>query len=412
MPLIVSVTPLAVDRDSRTFKQAASVARLGYDSLVVERYPSRLGTDVAPFRLRSVEDAGGRDARRAGRGAILARWGAWLGRLALHLPGAKYAMDRVYWLGLRTFWAIPAASAYYLHAFYQFPAVQLRCWLHGARFVYDAHDLYTLDDDGPSTSWRYRYLRVPFERWLERHCLRRAAAVVTVSDGIAEVHHRRFGRRPIVIRNCDDRRLHHPPARTIRAAAGIGSADFLFVVVGNAKKGQGLLPLLEAAARTPPRVHLALLGAGYEAFRPAIEARGLAVRVHVLAPVRPFEVVPFIAEADASVMVYYARSANYRHCLPNGFFQAISAGLPLLYPDLPELAALAAAHGLGIPIDPLSPDSLAAGMRTFVEQPGRLEDFRRNAARAREIVCWQHEEQVLAGVLDRVAGGARADGRG
>ena len=31
--LVVSITPLALRRDSRTFKQAASVARLGYRSL-------------------------------------------------------------------------------------------------------------------------------------------------------------------------------------------------------------------------------------------------------------------------------------------------------------------------------------------------------------------------------------------
>jgi glycosyltransferase involved in cell wall biosynthesis len=412
MPLIVSVTPLAVDRDSRTFKQAASVARLGYDSLVVERYLSRLTADAAPFQLRSVQGAPGGDAGSPRRVSMLARCRAWLGGLVLRLPGARYATERAYWLGLRTFRAIPAAPLYYLHAFYQFPAVQLRCWLHGARFIYDAHDLYTLDDDVPSSSWRYRNLRVPFERWLEAQCVRRAAAVVTVCDSIARTHQRAFGRRPIVMRNCDDRRLHRTPPRSIRRAAGLGPEAFLLAVVGNAKEGQAFPPLLGALTDVPARVHVVLLGAGYEAYQGEIDRRGLASRIHVVPPVPPFEVVPFIQSADAAMVLYYPRSLNYQYALPNRFFQAVAAGLPLLYPGLPEVSRLAAEYRLGVQIDPLSPASIAAGILGLLGDPRRLAEFRRNAERARQVLSWEQEEQTLAGVLDGVLGGARAPGRG
>ena len=50
---IVTVTPLAVENDSRVFKQAASVARFGYRSIVVEGGKSEFsGTDL-PFQLHS-----------------------------------------------------------------------------------------------------------------------------------------------------------------------------------------------------------------------------------------------------------------------------------------------------------------------------------------------------------------------
>jgi hypothetical protein len=53
-PTIVSITPLAVRSDSRTLKQASSVARLGYRSIVVEGMASKLDRSRLLFELLSV----------------------------------------------------------------------------------------------------------------------------------------------------------------------------------------------------------------------------------------------------------------------------------------------------------------------------------------------------------------------
>src|SRR5262249_34676467 len=56
---IVSVTPVAVERDSRTFRAAACMARLGYRSIVFEVEPSRNLNGDVPFELLTL---GGRQA--------------------------------------------------------------------------------------------------------------------------------------------------------------------------------------------------------------------------------------------------------------------------------------------------------------------------------------------------------------
>jgi hypothetical protein len=53
MKRIVSLTPSRVERDSRTFKEAASMARLGYDSHVVEALPSTSIEGALPFTLEA-----------------------------------------------------------------------------------------------------------------------------------------------------------------------------------------------------------------------------------------------------------------------------------------------------------------------------------------------------------------------
>ena len=60
----------------------------------------------------------------------------------------------------------------------------------------------------------------PFLNRLEDRLVAEAAAVVTVSDGIAELMERTFGRRPVVIRNCHDERLDR--AACARSADSIG----------------------------------------------------------------------------------------------------------------------------------------------------------------------------------------------
>src|SRR5437867_4139575 len=52
--IIVSITPLKVQADSRTFKQATSVTRFGYTSIVVEGYQSNFDGAALPFQLRTV----------------------------------------------------------------------------------------------------------------------------------------------------------------------------------------------------------------------------------------------------------------------------------------------------------------------------------------------------------------------
>src|SRR6266851_6843348 len=55
---IVTLTPMSIESDSRTFKQASAVSRFGYQSIVVEARTSRdLGNDLT-FDLRSVGRSG------------------------------------------------------------------------------------------------------------------------------------------------------------------------------------------------------------------------------------------------------------------------------------------------------------------------------------------------------------------
>jgi glycosyltransferase involved in cell wall biosynthesis len=232
---------------------------------------------------------------------------------------------------------------------------------------------------------------------VERLCVNRAAAVLTVSDGLADLMSERFGRSAIVVRNAHDDRLDRPPAHGIRDAANVSKDDFLLAVMGNWKRGMAMESALAALKRLPGSVHIAWVGAGYEHWREVANGLGAGDRAHFLPPVLPVEVCGFVAGADVAPILYCPVTPSHRSAMPNGFFHAIAAGLPILYPrDLPELAATAERYGLGRSIDPADPDDIAATVTALLESRSDLDEIRARVRAAWTELSWEGEETRLA----------------
>jgi len=409
MKTIVSITPLKVQEDSRTFKIAASFARFGYRSIVVEGAASDLNRSELPFELISIEanktkanvSTAPNKSTSTAHGLlkqIYDRLPNFLKHLCLSL---HYQADYIYYVfglfylqGIRPLRYIPRASLYYLHSSYEYPAVFIKCKRHLVPFVYDAHDFY----QGMEILDNKTYYENLVDRILtpvERQCSKHAAAVVTVGDGIARLHKGLFNTAPVVIRNCHDYRLDRKPTVNLRQSLSLSSGDFLLVSVGQAKPGMGVEELLSAMQKLPANVHVALVGKNTNQYSEFIQSPELMGRVHLVPPVMPFEVVPFIESADAALIIYYSRAPNYYNCLPNGFFQAIGAGLPLLYPELPEIEKIAKQYNLGIPIDTRNPESIKDGVLQMISNTEKLSEYRGNALVARVELSWEREENIL-----------------
>jgi glycosyltransferase involved in cell wall biosynthesis len=393
MTRVVSLTPLAVERDSRTFKQATSMARLGFESVLIEGSPSSLDRDSLPFQLVSLpRDGTPTPSGPAARALNIPR---------KHGPGALRRIAMHLWRhGLATAPALPPAPLYYLHGISQFPAVYLACRRRDARFIYDAHDFYPpqrreVEDAGAGDRLIDRFLLI-----MEKMAVRRAAEVITTSEGNAEQIEHAFGRRPAVVMNGHDPRMDEEPSTEIRTALDLTDDTFLIVVPGNEKRGAAIAETIEAAEELPERVHLAFLGAGYERFAEQISQLGLDDRVHILAPVPPNQFAPFIASADLVAIPYVPISDSYRHAIGNRFFVPLSVGLPLLYPkDLPDLAALAIEYEVGLPIEPRRVESIVDAVRRLLDDPGLLHRFAENAERAGTALSWERDEERLGSLV-------------
>jgi glycosyltransferase involved in cell wall biosynthesis len=426
MPTVVSVTPLRVEADSRTFKQAASIRRFGHRSIVVEGQRSRM-LATTPFELQSLRSGAdrmgartsvegpdapsppqGRDGRADIRGmlrralAVGRRWVKrrlpWLPR-QLTVPLWVLSYARAQRAMLR---ALPTADLYVVHSPFFFPAVWLATRRHDASFIYDAHDMYSvLWRDGRMFSWQDR-LVLRISDLIERACVRGSAARVTVSNGLAGAVERRFGRGFAVVRNAHDARLDVDPPTTLREELGLQPRDLLLVVIGNVKAtGMALEEALRAVLLLPPHVHLAFVGAGYDAWKIKAQDLDVAERAHFMPPVQPTEVARYVAGADLAPILYVPITVQFRNALPNGFFHAIAAGLPVLYSTaLLEVAQTAERLGIGRPFDPSDPASMAAVVRALDADRDALAHLRARTVQARSKLSWEHEERTFARVLN------------
>lgn len=402
-PTVVSVTPLRLDADSRTLKEAVSVSRAGLRSIVIERLGSTESWDDVPIEVVSMAPPPAPVSSNGGPPApppkprptfylvkpFLRLLGPWLGLLAVTRA---------------TLAKLPPADLYWVHSVPQLPAVAFRARRLGVPFIYDAHDFYADSKHNEGLTWADRW-----GMWVygvvERIFVRFASERVTVGVGVKELQERHFKRPFAVLHNAHDHRLDRAARTNVREALGLGDDAFLLVAAGNSKEGTAFDPIFDALAALPEHVHLAFVGRNYDAAAQLARERGVDGRVHFLPPVPPAEVKSFIAGADAAAILYFPITSNFLNALPNRLYQAIAAGLPLLYPEsMRAIRALCEQHDVGLPIDPRDAGSVLAAIRQLLDDPRELERLRANARAAADQVSWEREEEKLNALVGDLVG--------
>jgi hypothetical protein len=401
----VSLTPVPLEADSRAFRIAQALAEAGFRSIVIEARAS-----VRQFWGDSIEVcSAGRPDGLARSGTVfrqghlrdlvmMAREGRMgpVGEAVLYAGFRVQEWQRYCHLPRRL---IPQAELYVLHSFEMYRAVSAIARRSGARVLYDAHDFYRSIEPQERLLPFDRNRRQPFLHRLEDRLAAEADALTSVADGIASLMTQAFGRRPEVIRNCHDDRFDRTDVPPLRRILGLGDRDLLAVVVGNYKAGLAVDAAAAALERLPKNWHLAFLGRGYEAATRELPGGLVGKRLHICQAVAPDEIVPTIRSADVGLVLYRPFSENYRYALPNGFFQVIAAGLPLVRGELPEIEATIAGATIGCSLADLQPENLARAMLRSVEVNNVL---RTNVAMLARTLRWESEAIRLRQLIDAV----------
>jgi glycosyltransferase involved in cell wall biosynthesis len=402
----VSLTPLPLEADSRAYRIASELADMGFRSVVIEGRASRKpfwrdGIDVhslaapPPNRVETGRRRGGR-LRNGALGRV--------GELLLYAAFRGHDWRHHYRRALRV---IPAADLYYLHSFEFHRAVAARAAGTDAAMIYDAHDFYRGIQPPEALPPFDRNRLRPFFAALENRLVAAADAVVTVSEGVAGLIADSCGRRPVVIRNSHDDRLDRAGAADLRMSLGLSARERLCVVVGNRKPGMAIGVAAEALALLSDHWHLAFVGRGYGAERERFRNHPATRRLHFGPHVAPDEVVPSIRSADLGLVIYEPYSENYRHALPNGFFQVVAAGLPVVRARLCEIEAVIGGRPVGLCLDRLNPAELAQAISACTEQDAV---FRAEVARLASELSWECEAERLRLLVGGVLG-ERGDAR-
>ena len=94
-----------------------------------------------------------------------------------------------------------------------------------------------------------------------------------------------------------------------------------------------------------------------------------ADRIHFLPSSPPDEIADWTASADVSVMPVQPSTLNHRLNTPTRIFDAMGAGVPVVASDLPGMAEIVHETGIGVLVDPTSPEAIATGIREILDAP-------------------------------------------
>lgn len=266
------------------------------------------------------------------------------------------------------------------HDFDTLPAAWSVARRLNARLVYDAHEVYTDQEPDPPRVHRAVVSMV------ERHLARRADAVVTVNEPIAEVLERRFRlrERPLVVLNC--------PRLVDAGPAQLHDGPLRVVYQGAMGPGRYLEDLLDAAAAAPGiELTLRVAGSDVDGLDAEVRDRGLEGRVRVVPPVAPDVLVESLAGFDVGLVINRPVTLNDELVLPNKLFEYLMAGLAVVVPDLCALAPVVEGVGLTYPAG--DTDALAEALeRLAADRP--LVQRLSATARERAVAVYNAERQA------------------
>ncbi len=258
------------------------------------------------------------------------------------------------------------ARIYHASDLYVLPALYAASKKHGGRLAYDARECYPHVAATAGRPW----IR-GFWQMLEKHYIRRADAVFTVSKSIADHLAGAYDiAPPVVLYNVPGKRTAHA-SNKLREWTRVAPHTPLLLHQGNMQQDRGCLLLIEAMQNVNGG---ALIFLGDGPLRPPLERRvreaGVQDRVFFFDPVPPRELLSVTASADVGITLLEDTCLNHRYALPNKLFEYLAAGLPVLAGDLPEIRRVLSAHCAGILVNPADRGALVRALQRLIDDGG------------------------------------------
>jgi glycosyltransferase involved in cell wall biosynthesis len=398
-----TILMLTADRviDRRILLQAHSLTSDGWTVTILA--PPGPEAEGCPAVVRVGAAGAGQGKRAAGMAQLLhrlaSRDGACMSRLrglvAHHLVNPEPLRRRL---------MLPAAlerpaDVIVAHDLPMLPTAALAARHHGARLVYDSHELYSEQE----FSGRVR------RSWanLERQYIGACDAVITINASIADELRRRYGLDRVEVVQNAERASPDPPRNDRRFHRAFGLAASVNVVLfqGGLSAHRHLEALVDAMGYVAaPTVHLVLLGDGplrHRLGRRAQRSRARA-RIHFHPAVGQAELLTYTASADVGVIPYQATCLNNLYCTPNKLFEYIAAGIPIIATDLPELRRAVHDNAIGLVTNTSTPSGIAKAIDDLVGDAAKIAALRANAAAARGRLNWEVESKILIEVYRRL----------
>lgn len=227
--------------------------------------------------------------------------------------------------------------------------------------------------------------------WVEKHCIKRAKKVITVSNGVAQQIKLRYSVEPVVIRNV-------PLPYQVNARK---SPTPTIIYQGYLNVGRGIELIIKTMLHLP-EYSLVIAGKGEieQELKLLVQQNNLDNRVKFLGRIAPEQLRQITSSAWLGFSLEEDFGLNYHYALPNKLFDYIAAQVPVLVSELPEMQQIVESYGVGIIAKSRNPQQLAQQIHEFLSNRKLQEATRSNLANAAHILNWENEKLKLIEVVN------------
>ncbi|QKV18776.1 glycosyltransferase [Oricola thermophila] len=290
-----------------------------------------------------------------------------------------------------------AADVYVAHGVQAIPAADAMAIACGGRVICDCIEIPSFAQRVLPSNWsriNTRFIDRTVEGYL-RHC----DSLITVGWELGK-ELETYGRPVHVIPNYRYAEELQPSNR-LREKCGIGPDTPLVLAISNITSG--LEAVLEGISGISQPVHLAVMGhlkpAAYrEKCEMLVQELGLEGRVHFFDPVPYDELTSTASAADVGLIVRDPVIPNNFVSLPNRIFDYLFSALPIVTPDIPDIARIVREENAGVVIEGIGAGGWRKGILQALEYSAEM---KRNALAASRKYVWESLEDQLFEALGR-----------
>jgi len=268
--------------------------------------------------------------------------------------------------------------------------------LKNVPLIYDSHEYFTgvpeLQDHPVKRGiWKS----------LEKLLIPRLKYMFTVNDSIAKLYKDEFGIDVKVMRNLPMKRVL--PVKATRESLGIPTNKNIILLQGaGININRGAEEAVQAMAHLNDCL-LLIIGGGdaVENLKKLSNELNLNEKVKFL-PKLPFEeLLQYTIHADVGLTLDKDTNINYRYSLPNKLFDYIQAEVPVLASPLVEIKKIIDEYNVGTCIESHNPEEIASKIKYMLMDKERWNTWKANAAKAKEVLCWENEKKNLVATLQK-----------
>ena len=246
--------------------------------------------------------------------------------------------------------------------------------------IYDAHELFTgLKEVVTRPRVKKLWTRV------ERHAVPKFKLGYTVSQGVADELHSRYGVNYHVIRNMTK----------LRDLTREQSKDRFLLYQGAVNEARAFEQLIPALTMTELRLVVCGDGNFMNSLKDLIREYKVEERVELKGMLSPAELWEISQTAWLGLGVAENTGINQYLALPNKFFDYIHAGLPQIAMNFPEYLRLNDEFQVAVLLDTTDPKRIAEEINNLASNDVLYQRLRENCLKARQVLNWQQEEKKL-----------------